>query len=271
VIFTNQAEGTLEICKAAADTETYGKGHNPFQFVVNGSIDVTVNAGQCSPAITVPAGTATVDELATNPNFHEVSVTATGPDGSNRILSGTGVAPDLNPITVSVPFSGTSIKGNETLVTYTNAVNTGVFKICKASDSPTLQGEGFLFNWTYTLNGGTPVAGAITVAPGECGYLDGSGLPYSPPIPVVDNNGNPVTVSVSGDADTGTAGWVLNTNYYILPMTGISLTGLGSLTSGNTNTGASSFTIGQGTNALTYINVACGSNGCPGAPTGRAS
>ena len=61
-IFTNQAEGTIEICKNAADTETLGNGKNPFKFVVNGSINVTVNAGQCSNAITVPAGTATVDE-----------------------------------------------------------------------------------------------------------------------------------------------------------------------------------------------------------------
>src|ERR1019366_10342857 len=61
--FTNRAEATLEICKDAADPQTVGNGRNPFNFVVNGSIDVTVNAGQCSFAIAVPAGTATVDEL----------------------------------------------------------------------------------------------------------------------------------------------------------------------------------------------------------------
>jgi hypothetical protein len=196
-----------------------------------------------------------------------VSVTATGPALDNRILSGTGVAPDLNPITVSVPFSGTSINGNETLVTYTNAVNTGVFKICKVSSSPTLQDESFTFNWSYTLNG-TPAAGAITLAPTQCGYLNGSLSGTSPAIPVVDNNGIPVSVSVSGDTDTGT--WLLNTNYYI-PLGGITFTGPGVLTSGNTSTGASSFTIGQGTNVLTYDNEACDSNGCPGAPTGRTS
>jgi len=266
VIFTNQAEGTIEICKDAADSETLGNGHNPFKFVVNGSINVTVNAGQCSRPIAVPAGTATVDELATT-NFHEVSVTATGPDGSNRILSGTGVAPDLNPITVSVPFSGTSINGNETLVTYTNAVNTGVFKICKTSSSSTLLDESFVFNWSYTLNTTSP-AGQITLAPGQCGYLNGSLSGTSPAIPVVDNSGAPVTVSVSGDTDTTGGIWVLNGLYYI---SSISFTGPGLLTSHDTYTGASKFTIGQGTNVLTYDNEACDSNGCPGAPTGRAS
>ena len=214
----------------------------------------------------MPAGTATVDELATT-NFHEVSVTATGPDGSNRILSGTGVSPDLNPITISVPFSGTSINGNETLVTYTNAVNTGVFKICKQSSSSTLLDESFTFNWSYTLNGPATI-GAITLAPGQCGYLNGSLSGTSPAIPVVDNSGSPVSVSVSGDTDTTGGIWVLNGLYYI---SSISFNGPGLLTSHDTYTGASSFTIGQGTNALTYDNEACNSNGCPGAPTGRAS
>ena len=266
VIFTNQAEGTIEICKDAADSETLGNGHNPFKFVVNGSINVTVNAGQCSRPIAVPAGTATVDELATL-NFHEVSVTATGPTNDNRILFGTGVAPDLNPITVSVPFSGTSINGNETLVTYTNAVNTGVFKICKQSSSSTLLDESFVFNWSYTLNN-TPTVGQVTLSPGECGYLNGSLSGTSPAIPVVGNSGAPVTVSVSGDTDTTGGIWVLNGLYYI---SSISFTGPGLLTSSDTYTGASSFTIGQGTNVLTYDNEACDSNGCPGAPTGRAS
>jgi hypothetical protein len=266
VIFTNTAEGTIEICKDAADSETLGNGHNAFKFVVNGSINVTVNAGQCSRPIAVPAGTATVDELATL-NFHEVSVTATGPTNDNRILFGTGVAPDLNPITVSVPFSGTSINGNETLVTYTNAVNTGVFKICKQSSSSTLLDESFVFNWSYTLNN-TPTVGQVTLSPGECGYLNGSLSGTSPAIPVVGNSGAPVTVSVSGDTDTTGGIWVLNGLYYI---SSISFTGPGLLTSSDTYTGASSFTIGQGTNVLTYDNEACDSNGCPGAPTGRAS
>jgi hypothetical protein len=255
--FTNQAEGTIEICKNAADTETLGNGHNPFQFVVNGSIDVTVNAGQCSNAINVPAGTATINELP-SANFHFVSVTATGPSLNNVIVSGPTTSASGTSVTVSVPFSGEYLDGNETLVTYTNAVNTGVFKICKTSSSSSLSGSGFTFNWSYTLNG-TTVTGAVTLEPGQCGFVNGSLNGTSGPIPVVDNTGTAVTVYVTGDTDTGR--YVLNTDYYI---SGITFVGPGSLTSANTYTGASSFTIGQGTNALTYDNEQCNESGCPG-------
>jgi hypothetical protein len=261
--FTNQAEGTIEICKNAADTETLGNGKNPFQFVVNGSIDVTVNAGQCSNAINVPAGTATVNELP-SANFHFVSVTATGPSLNNVIVSGPTTSASGTSVTVSVPFSGEYLDGNETLVTYTNAVNTGVFKICKTSSSSSLSGSGFTFNWSYTLNG-TTVTGAVTLEPGQCGFVNGSLNGTSGPIPVVDNTGTAVTVYVTGDTDTGR--YVLNTDYYI---SGITFVGPGSLTSANTYTGASSFTIGQGTNALTYDNEQCNESGCP-APVGNTS
>jgi hypothetical protein len=262
VTFTNQAEGTIEICKTAADSETLGNGSNAFSFVVNGSIDVTVNAGQCSAAIAVPAGTATVDELA-KVNFHEVSVTATGPDGSTRIISGTGIAPDLNPITVSVPFGGVS---NETLVDYTNAVNTGEFKICKTSSSSLLADESFVFNWNYTLNGTTfsSFPYGITLKPGQCGWLNGSLNGLSGPIPVVDNTGAAVTVNVSGDTDTNIS-YVLGHQYFI---NSITYSGSGSLTFADLTDGDSSFTIGQGINQLTYDNEPCASNGCP-SPTGR--
>jgi hypothetical protein len=78
----------------------------------------------------------------------------------------------------------------------------------------------------------------------------------------VDNGGNPVTVVVTGDIDTGT--WVLNTDYYI---SSITHTGSGAFVE-NPTTGFSDFTIGQGVNSVTYDNEPCASNGCP-SPTGR--
>jgi hypothetical protein len=223
--FTNRAEATLEICKDAADPQTVGNGRNPFNFVVNGSIDVTVNAGQCSFAIAVPAGTATVDELP-SANFHVVSVSATGPTDDNRLLSGS------NPVTVSVPFGGV---GNETLVTYTNAVNTGQFKICKTSSEPQIiGGVTFTFAWSITVDGAT-TSGTVGLTPGEC-----SGLLAT--VPVVDSSGNPVSVTV-GEAST--AGVYVNT---------IAYAGNGSLVSSNTATGWSSFDIGIGVNSITYDN-----------------
>lgn len=223
--FTNRAEGSLEICKDAADPQTLGNGSNPFNFVINGSIDITVNAGQCSFAIAVPAGTATVDELP-SANFHLVSVTAVGPAGDSRLLSGS------NPATVSVPFGGV---GNETLVTDTNAVNTGQFKICKTTSEPQIiGGVTFTFAWSYTVDG-TPTTGTVGLTPGEC-----SGLLAT--IPVVDLSGDPVSVTV-GEAST--AGVFVNA---------IAYAGNGSLVSSNTATGWSSFDIGIGVNSITYDN-----------------
>ncbi len=223
--FTNQAEGTLEICKDAADPQTLGHGSNPFNFVINGSIDIKVNAGQCSFAIAVPAGTATVDELP-SANFHLVSVTAVGPAGDSRLLSGS------NPVTLSVPFGGV---GNETLVTDTNAVNTGQFKICKTTSEPQIiGGVTFTFAWSYTVDG-TPTSGTVGLTPGEC-----SGLLAT--IPVVDSSGNPVTVTV-GEAPT--AGVYVNTIVYA---------GNGSLVSSDAASGWSSFGIGIGVNSITYDN-----------------
>ena len=73
--------------------------------------------------------------------------------------------------------------------TFTNAVNTGQFKICKVSNEPTLQGVPFDFSYSYTVNG-TPVTGTATLKPGECSGLSGN-------IPVVDPNGQPIAITVS--------------------------------------------------------------------------
>ena len=181
--FTNQAYGTVEVCKAAADTST---AIQTFQFSVNGGGAISVKAGQCSPPISVPAGTATVQELA-NANFHLVGVTALGPERDNRLVSGT------NPVTVSVPFGGVE---NETLVTFTNAVNTGRFKICKVSNEPTLQNVTFNFTSVYEVNG-TVITGTASLKPGQCSSL-------SAPIPVVDAQGFTIPIGVSEGANPQT-------------------------------------------------------------------
>ena len=95
--------------------------------------------------------------------------------------------------------------------------------------------------------------------PGQCGFVNGSLNGTSGPIPVVDNKGNPVVIYVSGDLDNGA--YVLNTDYYI---SSISFTGPGSVTYSNTYLALADFTIGQGTNALTYDNEQCNESGCPG-------
>ena len=226
VTFTNQAEGTIEICKNG-NQDVVQTGKNPFSFVINGSIAVTVNAGQCSNAIAVPAGTATVDELPSL-NFHLVSVTATGPLKDNRLLSGT------NPITVSVPFGGV---GNETLVTYTNAANTGQFKICKTTvlSDPFIGSTTFTFTWYYTVDGAY-ASGTVGLRPGQCSAV-------SADIPVVDSSGSPVPVFVTEGYNPLTV------------ETSETYQGNGTNFVANLNAGAySSFDIGAGTNIVTYNN-----------------
>jgi hypothetical protein len=213
--FTDEAMGTIEICKQMDDSNWYtkwqgydngpdlnvpGKGEGSpydgtlFWFAINGDTthEIAVAAGECSRPIQVPAGTATIlEDLGPGSNFHLDSFTAVGPDGSSRLLT-SGTA---NPITVSVPWGGTSDQGvgNETLVTATNSVNTGQIKVCKilGPGMPYGPDKSYDFETTWKI-GNHYFSQYVTLTPtgdgtdGEvCGFLTG-------PIPVVDGNGDPI-------------------------------------------------------------------------------
>jgi len=219
--FTNEAFGTIEICKVAADPST---ATQTFQFSVNGGAPISVHAGQCSLPIAVPAGTATVLE-AGKANFHLVTVTATGPTGDNRWISGN------TPVVASTPFGGVE---NETVVTFTNAVNTGQFKICKVSSEPTLQGVTFHFTYSYTVNG-TLITGSADLTPGTCSAL-------SALIPVVDPSGAAIPIVVNEQATpTVAVSSIVVSN--------------GNLTSSDLGSGRGCFTVNQGVTTITYTNV----------------
>jgi hypothetical protein len=218
--FTNQALGRVEVCKVAADPSTASQS---FQFSVNGGAPITVRPGNCSPAIVVPAGTATVSESVPS-NFALSSVTA----NNGRLISG----PTDNPATVSVVAGGV---GTETVVTFTDRVKTGNFKVCKASPESSLLNTTFTFTYSYTVNGATTTSNA-SLKPGECSGLSAN-------IPVVDANGQPITVHVS-EAPTAT-----------VQVSSIVLEGAATLTASNTGTGTASFTQGNGTASLTFTNV----------------
>jgi hypothetical protein len=181
--FTNSALGTIEVCKTMTDWTYNG---TPFQFEVNGGAPFTVLAGQCSGPISVPAGTATVQELP-HANFSLVGFTAVGPDGSNRLLSGT------NPIVVSVPYGGV---GNETLVTATNKVNTGQFKVCKELDNNVPVGKTYTFTATIKSGGDTYTwsTSLTPTADGPAGEVC-SGLSAVYPVVLPDGSGTTVTVT----------------------------------------------------------------------------
>jgi hypothetical protein len=219
-LFTNQALGKLEICKQAADAST---ATQTASFSVNGGSPINVKAGDCSPTLTLPVGTATVSE-SIPANFSLASVSA----NDSRLLSGS----TTNPATVSIVSGGVA---NETVVTFTDRVNTGQFKVCKASPESTLQGVAFSFSYNYTVNGAT-TSGSASLKPGECSGLSSN-------IPVVDANGNPITVNVT-EAPTAST-----------QIQSIVLDGAGTLTASNTSAGTASFTIGNGITTITYTNV----------------
>jgi hypothetical protein len=217
--FTNQASGTLEVCKAAADPSTKTQ---TFQFSVNGGAAIAVKAGTCSKPMSVPAGTATVSEADT-PNFHLVSVAAN--------LGRLDTASTDNPATVEVPLGGVA---NETVVTFTNAVNTGQFKICKVSSEPTLQGVTFHFNYSYTAYGIT-ATGTAAMTPGSC-----SGISVT--VPLVDSTGLPVAIKITEKAT---------------PTVAVSNIGIdnGTIVSQNLAGGTATFNVNQGITIITFTNV----------------
>ncbi len=221
--FTNEAFGTLEICKNGQDPSTDSQ---TFQFTVNGGAPISVHADQCSPAISVPAGVATVAEVG-KPNFQLVGVTAVGSQGQNQLVSG----PTANPATVSVPFGGVD---NETVVTFTNAVVTGQLKICKVSTEPTLQGVTFNFTYSYSVNG-VVTNGTAALTPGSCSGLSAN-------IPVVDPAGNPIPISIA-ELPQPTA---LVSNIAVAN---------GTLIASNILSGTSTVSVNMGITAVTYTNV----------------
>jgi hypothetical protein len=223
--FTNEAYGTIEVCKIAADPST---ATQTFQFSVNGAPAISVPANQCSKPLSVPAGTATVAESGPA-NFHLVSVVAKGPDGASRLLTGS----TANPATVSVPYGGVE---NETVAEFTNAVNTGEFKICKVSSEPTLQNTAFAFTYSYTLPGaGEATQGTASLKPGQCSALSGD-------IPVVDPQGNSIPVYIT-EAPTPS-----------VKVSNVSVDN-GTLVAADYNAGTATIYVRRGFTTVTYTNV----------------
>jgi hypothetical protein len=239
--FTNEALGYVEVCKTAADASTSGV---TFNFSVNGGSSFPVVAGQCSAPFQVPAGTATVQELETNPNFYLQSVTAEGYPEGNALISG----PTSNgTVTVAVPFGGV---GNETVVTYTDAVQKGQFKICTQESSPdaNLAGQSFTYNYSVTDDGVTP-SGSVTLTEPASPGITCSGLITGVPVvnPLADGGGVP-QVTITSVAPT-----VTDVN-----VTGITYGGNGKVLSSPSLPSAfpatQIYSIGAGANVSTFTN-----------------
>jgi predicted cupin superfamily sugar epimerase len=264
--FTNEAFGTIEICKLIDDSTwnpswRAGTGNpnssyngTPFQFSINGAPSITVLAGECSGPIAVPAGTATVQETVA-PNFNFEKFIAVGPDQSSRIASGSSST--SNPITVNVPFGGV---GNETLVTALNTVQTGQIKVCKINNGPSVGAYAFNFTTTWTSNG-TNYTKTDSLRPMQAGTAGEVCSSLSNPIPVIQPGGQATTFTTT----EGKSPYVhdANGNPTVEP-TSIVYGGNGMVIEirawqqgdGNTEDGMyhGTATVGQGVNVFTFTN-----------------
>jgi hypothetical protein len=214
--FTNDPQGWVEVCKKF-DPWTYDAGYSA-SFSVNGGAPITVQGGECSAPIEVPAGTATVSELGTSPSslfyLESVStVSASDPIGGRLLTGGGPTLADphslpVNPASVTVPYGNES---NETVVTFTDAIDPTQFKICKQEDSynANLSGQTFDFSWSYERGGlgiydevnNDPsdsvslTIGSVPVGQETPGGLVCSRLIWGPPAINPDGSTNPITVT----------------------------------------------------------------------------
>jgi hypothetical protein len=212
---TNEALGTIEVCKNLVAGEAIPSPNVSFPFTISDggvTISVSVPVNQCSLPETVPAGTATVTEGSV-PDYHFVNAAG---NGTNLTSS-----PTSNPATYSVTAGGV---GTETVATFTNAVNTGQFKICKLATDTILDGTSFTFDSSYTVNGVT-TSNSVQVMPNQCSNM-------SPPIPVINADGSAVDVQVTEEANASAQ------------VHSIVVSGSGALISNNLATGTSSFNLG---------------------------
>ncbi len=241
--FTNdtRTDGWLEVCKKAGDTSV---GTTSFEFSIDGGPQFPVQAGECSQAIEVPAGTASIQEFQTDPDFYLANVSTvsvTDPTGSRLQTwnATTGVA------TVTV-VSGTV--DTETVATFTNDTRQGAFKICTGQTSPgaALAGVVFPYLWTYTVNGVTS-SGTVDLAVQTLGETCSA---ISADIPVANTDGTPVDVSVTAEAPSVQS----------VDLAGFLYQGAGSLITPPKTPGAfpqtATFSLGAGINIANFTNGA---------------
>ena len=142
--------GFLEICKES-DPNSPAPVTGSFTFTVNGQA-VSVPVGQCSQAISLPAGTATITETSPD-NFRVTAITTDIPERR--------VSADLENRTATVQIVAGDVS-TQTIVRFRNSVmQTGFLEICKEADpnSPSPVTGSF----SFTVGGTT-----ISVPVGQC-------------------------------------------------------------------------------------------------------
>jgi len=244
--FTNEPLGYVEVCK---DFWPSGyNANNSAQFSVNGGPSFWVAGGACSAPIQVPAGTATVSETIGSDFFlYNVSTFSADDVFGTRLLSGATV----NPASVVVPYGGV---GNETVVTFENAVDPTQFKICKQETSAdaNLSGGTFSFGYEFWVDGEEQSGKvALTIAPTSAANPTGlvcSGLIWGPP--VLDPRGKPIPVRI----------WENPTSLPGVQLDSVGYQGNGSLVTDPTDGGLDPVQVSLGDSGLACIDPGAGIN-----------
>ncbi len=139
------AQGTLEICKSAAN----GASGVTFGFAIQGvSSPVSVRGGRCSGPMSVPHGSLSITETGAGSGSWQVASVVVRP--SQRSISQSG-----NTAVVTVPQGSTA--ANETRVTFVNEPAGGLngdLKVCKLTETPAYYGRQF----SFSVNGGSAVS-----------------------------------------------------------------------------------------------------------------
>jgi hypothetical protein len=196
VSFTNKVvtppTGFIEICKVAGDNNVTGD----FKFSVNGSQSlVTVPAGSCSTPIEVPAGTATIQELART-GFSLASL--------STVPSGRLVSSNLATRTATVTVMQGSV-ATQTVVSFTNVTQNGQLKICKAADPNSATPVTGTFTFTLSpasANG----ASSVTVPVGSCSLVQSYQVGTHVTVTEAANGGYAVSaITIAGSSTIGSS------------------------------------------------------------------
>jgi hypothetical protein len=196
--------GYVEICKRSGTPPVTGS----FSFTVNGRSVGSVNVGECSAPIEVPAGTATIAETPTiTPDTFGGSFNSNDFTEVDSIRTSAPGAPDSALVTSDVIARTATVKvaagdqSTETVVTFTNDPDQGYVEICKSQDvGAALDGQTFPF----TVYGAMGFLQHVNVTVGAC-----SNPILAPSGHVIVQENGPATYV---DGITSPTGSLLNSN-----------------------------------------------------------